>query len=281
MSTTRSPFPPAPATEVEPGLRSDFPTWHRSALILVGHGSVRCPGPGRQLERHAEALARRGLFAEVRTATLFGGSPPSDALRSVESESVYVMPMFMCNGQYTQDRVPEAFGLSAATARSNGRRMHLCPPIGLAPGLARLIAERAAERLAERGISAGDATLLLIGHGSPNGSASRQATETQASRVRKTAVFDKVETAYLEEPPALAEVLATLSGPVAAVALLATRGPHARDDIGRLIEDDGVSDIVHIGAIGGDEAIPELILESLGRYCDDFGNQARRFKIDP
>jgi len=152
--------------------------------------------------------------------------------------------------------------------------MHLCPPIGLDPGLAGLIAKRAGERLGERGISAGDASLLLIGHGSPNGSESRQATEAQASRVRKMAVFNKVETAYLEEPPALADVLETLSGPVAAVALLATQGPHARDDIGRLIADDGVEDTVYIGAIGGDEAIPELILESLGRYCDDLLDQA-------
>ncbi len=274
MSTTRSPFPPVPATEVEPGRRPGFPAWRRSALILVGHGSVRCPGPGQQLERHAEALARRGLFAEVRTATLCGGRPPGEALRSVESESVYVMPMFMCNGQYTQDRVPEAFGLSAATDRSNGRRMHLCPPIGLDPGLARLIARRATERLAERGIFAGHATLLLIGHGSPTGSASRQATEAQASRLRDMGMFDKIETAYLEEPPALAEVLETLSGPVAAVALLATQGPHAREDIGRPIADDGVADIAYIGAIGGDAAIPELILESLGCYCDDLGDQA-------
>ena len=242
-------------------------------MILVGHGSVRCPGPGQQLERHAGALARPALFAEVRTATLFGGPPPGEALRSVDSESVYVMPMFMCNGQYVQDRVPEAFGLSAATARGNGRRTHVCPPIGLDPGLAGLIAKRAAERLAERGISAGDAALLLIGHGSPTGSASRQATEAQALWVREMAVFDKVETAYLEEPPALVDVLETLSGPVAAVALLATQGPHARDDIGRLIADDGVADIVYIGAIGGDEAIPELILESLGRYCDELRNQ--------
>jgi sirohydrochlorin cobaltochelatase len=241
-------------------------------LILVGHGSVRCPDPGQQLECHAEALARRGLFAEVRTATLFGGPPPSEALRAIVSGSVYVLPMFMCNGQYVQDKVPEAFARSAATARSNGRRMHLCPPIGLDPGLARLIARRAAERMAERGISAGDATLLLIGHGSPNGSASRLATEAQASRVREMAVFDKVETAYLEEPPALADVLKTLSGPV--VALLATQGPHARDDIGRLIADDDVADIVYIGATGGDEAIPELILESLGRCCDDLRDQA-------
>jgi sirohydrochlorin ferrochelatase len=61
---------------------------------------------------------------------------------------------------------------------------------------------------------------------------------------------------------------------VAAVALLATQGPHAREDIGRLITDDGVADIVHIDAIGGDEAIPELILESLGRYCGDLRIQA-------
>ena len=80
-------------------------------------------------------------------------------------------------------------------------------------------------------------------------------------------MFGRVETAYLEEPPAFADVLPELSGPVAVVALLAAQGPHAREDIGRLIADDGRGDVAYIGAIGGDEAIPEIILESLERFC--------------
>ena len=78
--------------------------------------------------------------------------------------------------------------------------------------------------------------------------------------------FGRVETAYLEEPPALADVLPALSGPVAVVALLAAHGPHAREDIGRLIAENGKRNIAYIGAIGGDEAIPEVILESLERF---------------
>jgi sirohydrochlorin ferrochelatase len=54
---------------------------------------------------------------------------------------------------------------------------------------------------------------------------------------------------------------------VVVVALLAAQGPHAREDIGRLIAEDGRRDVAYIGAIGGDEAIPEVILESLWRFC--------------
>jgi sirohydrochlorin cobaltochelatase len=252
---------------VELGRLPVIRAWRRSALILVAHGSNRCPGPGQQLERHAHALARRGLFAEVCTATLQGGRSPGEALRSVESERVYVMPMFMCNGQYTRDRVPEAFGLLGAADRPNGRMVHLCPPIGLDPGLAVLASRRATERLDDIGISAAGATLLLIGHGSPTSSASRQATESQALRIRGTGAFSRVETAYLEEPPAFVDVLSALSGSVVVVALLAAQGPHAREDIGRLIAEDGRRDVAYIGAIGGDEAIPEVILESLWRFC--------------
>jgi sirohydrochlorin cobaltochelatase len=256
-------------------------TWRRSALILVAHGSNRCPGPGQQLERHAQALARRGLFAEVRTATLQGGRPPGEALRSIASERVFVMPMFMCNGQYIRDKVPEAFGLTSVATRPNGRTVHLCPPIGLEPGLAALAARRATECLEDLGVSAGEAALLLIGHGSPNGSASRQATESQALRIRGMGVFDRVVTAYLEEPPALADVLPALSGPVAAVALLAAHGPHAREDIGRPIADGGGRDVAYIGAIGGDEAIPEVIVQSLERFSGTLTGEREGLAIEP
>jgi sirohydrochlorin cobaltochelatase len=272
-------MPPAPATDGQPGRSPVTSNWRRSALILVAHGSNRCPGPAQQLERHAQALARRGLFAEVQTAVLQGGRSPEEALRSVACERVFVMPMFMCNGQYIRDKVPEAFGLMGAATRPNGRTVHLCPPIGLEPGLAALAARRATECLEDLGVPAGDAALLLIGHGSPNESASRQATESQALRIREMGVFDRVVTAYLEEPPALADLLPALSGPVAVVALLAAHGPHAREDIGRLIADDGRRDIAYIGAIGGDEAIPEVIVESLERFSNSMADEHEGFAI--
>ena len=239
--------------------------WCRSALILVGHGSTRCPGPGRQLRRHAETLTRLGLFAEVQTATLVGGPPPGEVLRALTSDRVYVMPMFMCQGQYVRDRVPTAFEFAGTTGRAKGRTVHVCPPIGLAPELADLIARRATERLAERGIAPGAAGALLIGHGSATGTASWRATEAQASRLRAATLFARVETAYLEQRPFLTDVVSGIRGPLAAVALLAAEGPHAREDIGRMIAESGDRSIDFIGAIGGDVAMPEIVLQSLRR----------------
>jgi sirohydrochlorin cobaltochelatase len=133
MSITRSPFPPARAIERA--------RWAEAALILVGHGSGRGGGANTALRGHAAALRARGIFAEVAAAALYGRPTPARALAEVAAATVYIAPLFMCDGQFTRRAVPNAFGLQGPETRRGGRRFHLCPPLGLRPGLTELILE--------------------------------------------------------------------------------------------------------------------------------------------
>ena len=69
-----------------------------AALLLVGHGSTVNADSSRPTREHAEALRRRGCFAEVATAywkehpTLAGG------LRQTLSPRVFVVPLFISEG---------------------------------------------------------------------------------------------------------------------------------------------------------------------------------------
>jgi sirohydrochlorin cobaltochelatase len=227
-------------------------------VLLVGHGSARSRAPATALARHASTLRGTGLFADVASATLHGKPKPDSTLARMTGDEVHVVPLFMSDGYFANAAIPPALSLDR---RDRTRLFHLHPPLGIYPGLTRLIVQRALERAAVEKIAPNETTLLLIGHGSSKDSASRRATEGHAARVRLFASFHDVRTAYLEEAPFLDDVLATLSGPTIICGLFVAAGRHAGYDVPRTIRRRGMPNVHYLGAIGTDPAIPNLVLE--------------------
>lgn len=231
----------------------------RCGLILVGHGSSGCTGPNELLDRQAASIARRGLVAEAHALALHGMRSPAAVLERLGPREAFVLPLFMSPGQIVREKIPKALGLNGAVTRVNGRTLRLCPPIGVHPRLMDLVADRVMDHLSEAGFAAADTTVLLIGHGSTANTASREATELQASRVRKRRRFRAVETAFLQQPPGLAEVIGGLSEPVVAMGLFATNGRHSTDEIEEIIVHAASPKITYLGAVGGHDGILEVI----------------------
>ena len=195
MSTTRSLSPPAPATEpVAPGMASGVGP--RRRLFLVGHGSTRAPEDNRTLLRHAERLAESPHFESVDVGLLYGEPSAKQVAQRLPQEPLFVVPFFMAGGHYPTEAVPALFAPDGRN--TSGRGPVFCQPVGLHPRLADLVIERALDAIAQVDWRAAETTLLLIGHGSEKSPASWQATEAQARRVRRAALFRQVTTAYLE-----------------------------------------------------------------------------------
>lgn len=259
MFTTRSTCQPGPVTD-RVRFAGDAASAASCAVMLVGHGSSRRPAAAACLERHARALRAMGVFGTVHTAFLIGGSSaPADVLQRIEQDPVVIVPMMMCPGWTALQVIPKALGLGPIGPLDKGRRIVMCQPIGLQPALAQLIGRRALEGAAARGISADSVTLLLIAHGSTRYSASQDAAELQATRLRKMAAFRKVETAYLEQSPRVPDILATLGGPTVAVGLFAAPGHHATVDLEALLSEYFAGDVTNLGPIGDDHEIPALV----------------------
>ena len=256
MSITRSPSPPAPATR--PGARA-APDWAHAALVLVGHGSARDGGANAGLLAQAAGLRARRLFAEVRAAALNGAPAPAAALAGLDADRVYLAPLFMCEGTSLRVALPRAFGLAGPATWRGGREVVLCPPLGLMPGLSRLVLARAAAAARDRGLRPEDATLLLVGHGSPRDPASRRVTLWHAGNARAAAVFGRVEVASLDEPPWLETVLRHLRGPAIAVGLFADNNRHAGDDLPAAIARHATAPVLSLGAIGADPGVLDLV----------------------
>lgn len=247
--------------------RTDAEAAAPPAVLLVGHGSSKQPGAIRTLERHAAVLAKRKAFADVRAAVLIGEPRPADVLQDLAAGSVVIVPMFMCAGRTLHEMLPRALALppgEEVAPLPSPRHLRLCPPIGLQPGLATIIAARAAEAMADNGWPERQSRLVLVAHGTRSDPASRQATESQAGRIAASGRFAAVATAFLEEPPSLAELLPELPDPVVIAGFFAAEGQHAGADIAAALAPFAGRRIRYLGAIGADAGIADLIAELAG-----------------
>jgi sirohydrochlorin cobaltochelatase len=220
MSSTRSPTPPGPATEA--GAHSaDRARWRGAVLVLVAHGSPSCQAHA-ILARHAAVLKERRLFADVRTMLLHG-NPPHAVLADLRDRLVYVVPALMCAGRHTLQELPRVLGLRGEIEGAALPTLHICRPLGLHPALVRLVAARACEALARNRWASGQASVLLVAHGSRTSVASRRAAALQTARLRSQGLFQAVSTAFLEDLP---DALASMPGSLVVVGLFASPGIH-------------------------------------------------------
>jgi sirohydrochlorin cobaltochelatase len=205
-------------------------------------------------------LRARRLFAEVRAAALHGVPGPEEALAGLKVREVIIAPLLMCGGHCARVVLPRAFGLAGPATLRFGRRFTLCPPLGLVPGLTRLILTRAEAAACSHGLVPEAATLLLVGHGSPKDPASRRTALWHAARARAAAVFGSVRVGFLDERPFLEDSLQDLSGPAIAVGLFAADGLHAGRDAPGAIARISQTPVHDLGAIGADPGVPDLVL---------------------
>ena len=235
--------------------------------MLVGHGSRRRPGQGSAVAAHAAALARRGLFRDVAACFLKGYPGLEETRAALTAPRLYVVPFFMSDGYATGTLIPRALGLPGpgtpkiagppggpaagpAGAPASGLSVPgpgglsvpgpvpallYCTPVGLAPGLAALLARRVDETCRRHGLSPGDVSVLLVGHGTLKDPASAAAARRHAARLAAQGRFARVSAAFLDEPPYLVKAAARLARPAVVVGLFAEAGLHGGDDVPRLL----------------------------------------------
>ncbi len=243
MSATRRAWRKEPA--ISAGLR----------VLLAGHGAPRHAAAQRSVVTQAAALeAATGVM--VRAGFLVAEPSIAEAAAELGDGPLTVLPMFMADGYLVRNAVPKALQ----------REARMLTPLGLMPRLADLIAVQAADACAAAVLSPARSTLLVVGHGSAHGTASRQAVAAQARRVAEMARFGAVEVAFLEEPPGLDEQCRRCRGDLVVTGFFAAPGAHASDDVPRLLDGDPWGDtrrLLYTGAIGTHPAIPALLAEIL------------------
>lgn len=223
------------------------------AVLLIGLGSSRRAAAAAALNRHAEALRDMGCFSGVHVAALAGGDEPARLLEHANGHTVVVVPMMMCAGWIAQQVLPPL------AADGGSRRLLVCDPLGMHPDFAVLMQRRAEEHAARLGLASSEVTLLLIAHGTLRNPSSAATTERHAAAIRASGRFRQVVTAYLDQPPSIAEALAPLPAPVVAVGCFAAPGHHATHDVATGLASRPGNGVSYLGPIGEDEAVPGLV----------------------
>ncbi len=248
-----------------------------AALVIAGHGSLLNPNSDEAVMKHADTVRRTGIFDEVRES--YWKQEPSfrNTLRLLDSESVYIVPLFMSEGYFAEEIVPREFRLTDREPLDVDKSVRLTKPIGTHPSLAEVIIHRAEQAVGERRYRESDPGLVLIGHGTTRNPKSRKSIENHAKRIRQKNRFDEVECVFLEEEPGLDRTTDICgSRHVVAVPLFISDGFHTEgeipEEIGLIDEEQPVYErgtarsihgkqVWYTKAVGTDPLVASVVLE--------------------
>jgi sirohydrochlorin cobaltochelatase len=223
-----------------PVLNTDFSD---AALVLVGHGSTLNAESAAPTYQHADELRRRKLFAQV--VECFWKVEPSicGVLRGVFAPRVFVVPLFISDGYFTEEVIPRELGLCAREQRDFPRvqvrgqqTIHYCGPVGTHDSMTGVLLARAREVVENHPFPhaprPGETTLFIAGHGTGNNENSRKAIERQVELIRARNLYAAVHPIFMEEEPRIADCYAMAqTRNIVMVPFFISDGLHSYEDI--------------------------------------------------
>jgi len=228
------------------------------ALLIIAHGDRG----GGQDNRLAAEVARRmrgsGRFSHVGVAFLSGDRGIGAVAHRLRGRTVRVCPLFMSDGHYVREAIPERLGPDSQGITGD-HRYAVMRPAGLNPLVARIVADIAAGAAAAAGLAAACVRLLAVAHGSSKDPASRLAAEALAGRIAAMQRFAAVDTAFLEEPPLLDARLRALPGPLVVTGLFIGEGLHGAEDMAAAVAAAGRDDLYLASPLARSQALVATI----------------------
>jgi sirohydrochlorin cobaltochelatase len=187
-----------------------------ATLVLVGHGATLNPDSSAPTYQHAEALRRRGIFGQV--LECFWKLEPGIAgvLRGAFLPRVFIVPLFISEGYFTEQVVPRELGLrnnecpEFPRVQSRGEQtLYYCGPVGTHESMTGVILARAEEIVRQHPFPAAptpaETALFIAGHGTGNNENSRRAIEQQAEWIRARHRYAEVHSVFMEEEPRICD----------------------------------------------------------------------------
>jgi sirohydrochlorin cobaltochelatase len=161
------------------------------------------------------------------------------ALELVESDEVFVVPVFLAEGYFTREVVPRELGLDD---RVDGlpRRVHYCAPVGTHARMAEMILRRALETCGLSAAERARAALVVIGHGTERNATSGDTVLRLTHELHAVSGFGTVECGFLDEAPRIEDVVERLAcDDIVLVPFFVSEGWHSRTTIPRDLELEG------------------------------------------
>jgi sirohydrochlorin cobaltochelatase len=214
-----------------------------AALVLVGHGSTLNAESSAPTYQHADELRRRKIFAQVVECFWKLEPPICGVLRGVFAPRVFVVPLFISEGYFTEEVIPRELGLCGRDERNYSRvqqrgaqTIHYCGPVGTQDSMTAVLLARAREVVERhpfpRAPKPADTSLFIAGHGTSNNENSRTAIERQVSLIRARGEYAAVHAVFMEEAPRIGECYALApTNSIVMVPFFISDGLHSYEDI--------------------------------------------------
>lgn len=218
-----------------------------AALVLVGHGATLNPDSSAPTLQHADELLQRNIFAQV--LPCFWKEEPYiyGALRGVFARRVFIVPIFISEGYFTEQVIPREMGFcrndEPALERKQTRgdqTFHYCGPVGTHDSMTEVIVARAKDIVTRYPYpiapKPADTTLFIAGHGTINNANSRKAIERQAELIAGQGEYAAVHAIFMEEDPKIGDcyTLARTKNLVI-VPFFVSDGLHSYEDIPQML----------------------------------------------
>ncbi len=252
------------------------------AVVLVGHGSHLNARSATPVFDHADAIRERDGFAEVREA--FWKEEPSlrNALRTVESDEVFVVPVFTSEGYFTEQVLPRELRLTAEYGLDVDKTVYYTPPVGTHESMTDVVARRAETVTGDPDVGPGFG-VAVVGHGTERNEGSDRSTRSHVERLRRRDRFDEVRPLFLDEDPRVETLTDRFeSDDVVVVPLFVADGYHTTTDIpeeiGIAASPDGGFDapqtvdgvrVWYAGAVGTEPLVADVALERIAEASAD------------
>lgn len=213
-----------------------------AALILVGHGSTLNAESSAPTYQHADELRRRGVFAQVLEA--FWKIEPNLAavLRGAFTPRVFVVPLFISEGYFTEEVIPRELGFALVDGRyeriqhRGEQTIYYCGPVGTHDSMTKVLLERARDVVAKhpfpRAPAPAETALFIAGHGTSANENSRKAIERQVELIRAMKIYAEVHPVFMEEQPRVSDCYhMTAAKNLVMVPFFISDGLHSYEDI--------------------------------------------------
>lgn len=164
-------------------------------------------------------------------------------LDGMDAARVFIVPLCISEGWFTQEAIPVELGLKPAGATAFARAqcrgaqtLAYCGPVGTHAAMTRVLLDRARTVVSRhpfpREPKPAETALLLVGHGTTLDPKSRRAVEAQADAIRRLGLYAETSVAFMEEPPLIGDwPRITQARHVVVVPFFISAGLHVREDI--------------------------------------------------
>ena len=195
------------------------------------------------VRQHVAELRKRRCFAEVHEAFWNQAPRVSEVVAGVSSPRVFLAPLFISEGYFSEQVIPKALGFESTGAggmrrvlQRGNQTLWYARPVGTHEAMTLVLLARAREVVEQfpfpRAPNPADLTLFVAGHGTEQNDNSRSAVERQVELVRAMSLYAGVHAVFMEEAPRIQSCYSTAQTKnIVVVPFFISDGLHVREDI--------------------------------------------------